>query len=104
MFVASALHRTADPRFSMVTITAVTVSPDLKKAKVYWTVSGGADRQREVTEAFDSAMGMFRRQLGKELNVRFVPDLTFFYDNTLDTSEEVERLLNRIKDDHPENT
>jgi ribosome-binding factor A len=93
---------TADPRFNLVTITSVMVSPDLRNAKVYWVVSflSGVDRDEriaEVAEAFHSAEGLFRRMLGKQLGVRFVPEVRFYYDDTLDTVEHVERLMERIK-------
>jgi ribosome-binding factor A len=100
--VANHLLHTADPRFNLVTITSVMVSPDLRSAKVYWVVSflSGQDRQeriQEVTDAFSSAERLFRGMLGKPLGIRFVPELKFFYDDTLDTAENVERLMEKIK-------
>lgn len=95
--VALELNDMADPRFSMVTITSVVVSRDLGHAKVYWVVTGGKERIAEVEEAFRSAEGIFKRAIGKELGIRFVPEVKFFYDETLDTCEEVERLLSRIE-------
>lgn len=99
--VAEHLLYTADPRFNLVTITSVMVSPDLRNAKVYWVVSFLSDTDREerineVHEAFEAAQGHFRRMLAKQLGVRFVPDLRFYYDDTLDTAEHVERLMKRI--------
>ena len=96
MAVAGQLSRTADPRFSLVTITSVVVSPDLRHAKIYWLVTGDEERRDEVKEAFESASGMFRRAIGAELGLRFVPEIRFYYDDTLDTAEEVERLFARI--------
>jgi ribosome-binding factor A len=100
--VAEHLLYTADPRFSLVTITSVMVSPDLRNAKVYWVVSFLSDTNREeriaeVSDAFNSALGHFRRVIAKQLGVRFVPDLRFYYDDTLDTAEHVEKLMERIK-------
>jgi ribosome-binding factor A len=100
--VAEHLLYTADPRFNLVTITSVMVSPDLRNAKVYWVVSFLSDMDRderiaEVNEAFDAAQGHFRRVLAKQLGVRFVPDVRFYYDDTLDTAEHVERLMERIR-------
>ena len=100
--VAQHLITTADPRFSLVTITAVMVSPDLRNAKVYWVVSllsniNRAERIEEVGEALDSAQGHFRRFISKELGIRFVPVLRFYYDDTLDTVEHVERLMATIR-------
>ncbi len=94
--LAMQLLRTADPRFTLVTITSVVISPDLRYAKVYWVVTGDAERREIVQEAFESAGGMFRRAVGADLKVRFVPEIKFFYDDTLDTAEEVERLFAKI--------
>jgi ribosome-binding factor A len=100
--IAEHLVHTADPRFSLVTITSVMVSPDLRNAKVYWVVSLLSEGNREeriadVQEAFEAAEGLFRRMLAKQLGVRFVPEVRFYYDDTLDTVEHVERLMQRIK-------
>lgn len=100
--IAEHLLQTADPRFSLVTITSVMVSPDLRGAKVYWVVSILSDTDRdtridEVNEAFNAAQGYFRRTIAKQLGVRFVPEVRFYYDDTLDTAEHVERLFNRVR-------
>jgi ribosome-binding factor A len=95
--IASQLLKASDPRFFLVTITSVVVTGDLRSAKVYWMVSGGKDRIPEVEEAFASATGLFKRAIAKDIGMKFVPDLRFFYDNTLDTNEEVERLFDRVK-------
>jgi len=97
MVLASELLRVADPRFSLVTITSVVVSSDLRYAKVYWIATGGKERLPEVEEAFAAAEGLLKRALGAELGIRFVPALRFFYDDTYDTCEEVERLLERVR-------
>jgi ribosome-binding factor A len=78
------------------------VSPDLRNCKVYWVVSfvTGVDRQvriSEVEEALSHAAGLFKRILAKQLNIRFVPDIRFYYDDTLDTVEHVEQLMNKIR-------
>ena len=78
--IAEHLNRVADPRFGLVTITSVMVSPDLRNAKVYWVVSffGDTDRQEridEVQEAFQSAAGFFRKLVSKQLGIRFTPEL-----------------------------
>ncbi len=95
--LAQELIRASDPRFFMVTITSVVVSKDLRHAKVYWVVSGEKERREQVQEAFDSAAGMFRRTISKEMSIRFVPELKFFYDDTLDVTYQVEELLGKIR-------
>jgi ribosome-binding factor A len=98
--LASELLHLADKRFFLVTITSVVVSPDLRQAKVYWTVTDPDARKAEVEEAFASAEGLLRRSLGKELDVRFMPELRFYYDDTLDTQAHVDELFERIKEQH----
>lgn len=95
--IAMHLQRMADPRLSLVTITSAVVSPDLRHAKVYWMVGGDEERRAEVGEAFDSAAGIFRRAIAAELGIRFVPELKFYYDDTFDTSDSIDRLFARIR-------
>jgi len=95
--VAMELLHAADPRFHMVTITSVVASSDLRQAKIYWVVSGEAERRGEVEKAFTSAAGMLKRVVGKDLGIKFIPDLKFFYDDTLDTTAQVERIFHEIQ-------
>ena len=93
--IAGLLHHSADPRFALVTVTGVTITPDLGEAKVFWNVSG-RERREETEAAFRAATGYFRGHLAQGLGLRTVPRLRFFYDDTLDTAEVVQKLLERI--------
>jgi ribosome-binding factor A len=95
--VAGQLQRVADPRLSMVTITSVVPSPDLRQAKVYWVAAGDDDRKQEISDAFEAAKGFFKKGLANNLGLRFVPELLFFYDDTLDTVQQVDSLFEKIK-------
>lgn len=95
--IATEIQQLADPRFYLVTITSVVVSDDLQYAKIYWVVSGGEERVAAVEAAFKGAAGLLRRVVGKALDIRFVPELRFFYDDTLDVSSDVDRLLKSIQ-------
>ena len=103
--IATELNGLADPRFELVTITSVVTSPDLQNAKVYWMATGGREREEQVTAAFKSAEGHFRRLLAKDLGTRFTPSMKFYYDDTLDTVQEVTDLLSKIESNtsHSEN-
>jgi ribosome-binding factor A len=95
--IASELLRMADPRFFLVTITSVIVSPDMRHAKVYWAVTGDdKERRQEVADAFEGSQGFFRKALSSELGIRFIPVLRFYFDDTLDVSAEVDKLFSRI--------
>jgi ribosome-binding factor A len=91
--LAKEILAAADDRFRMVSITSVMVTSDLREAKIYWVVTDPDSRKAEVEAAFHSARGHFRSALAKKLEARYTPSLKFFYDDTLDTSEEVERLI-----------
>ncbi len=89
-----------DPRFALVTITSVRVNADMSIAKVYWSVSGGKKRIDDVTNAFEAARGLFKRELAEGLGTRIVPQIKFFYDDTLDVVADSARLLSRAHVDH----
>lgn len=95
--IAQQLLRVADPRFSLVTITSCVTSPDLRNAKVAFMVTGGPARVPEVLEAFAAAAPMFRRILAAELGMRFVPELRFHYDDSLDSAERMEELFKKVR-------
>ena len=60
-------------------------------------VSGDESRRLEVEQAFENAEGLFKRALASGLKARVVPSLKFYYDDTLDVSEGVLKLLERVK-------
>ncbi len=95
--ISTELQQLSDPRLGIVTITSVVTSPDLRHAKVYWMVGGGKERIDEVEEALESARPVFRRALASSLGVRFVPELRFYYDDTLDTQEKIQKLMERAR-------
>lgn len=94
--ISTELLHLADPRLTLITITQVVVSSDLGHAKIYWNVMGDAARIPEVEKAFAGAAGHFRSVVAKDLDLRFAPSLSFYYDTTMDTVQEVDRLLKRI--------
>ena len=99
--IATQLHRLSDPRFSLVTITSVQLSPDMRNAKVYWTVSGPKHshveaRLNEIEHAFKGAAGSFRREIAQDLGLRSVPEVRFYYDDTLDVIERTRDLFDRV--------
>lgn len=97
--IASTLLRSSkDPRVKLVTITGAQVSPDLKNARVYYTVLGDEDKREEVAQALDRAKGFLRRELGAHLELKSTPELRFIYDDTLDRGMRIENLLSGSTD------
>jgi ribosome-binding factor A len=89
------LHKVQDPTFGMITVTNVKMSPDLKHTKVYLSVYDKVKRA-QVLERVNEIKGMIRSQLAGRIQVRFVPELHFFIDDTLDYVEKMEDLFKKI--------
>jgi len=87
-----------DPRIGLVTITGVKMSPDLREARVYWTVHGEAAVRKETARGIEAARGWLRREVGATLGLRVVPDLHFTYDEAIDRGDRIERLLREVHD------
>jgi ribosome-binding factor A len=82
-----------DPRVGFVTVTGVDTSPDLRHARVYVSVLGD-ERTRELTlEGLRSAHGVLQRKLSAELILKHTPTLTFVYDESVDRSMRISKLL-----------
>ena len=82
-----------DPRIGMITLTGVRVSPDLRHARVLFSVLGGAGRRDEALGGLQSAAGFIRAQLARRLNLRVAPQIVFEADTSLEEAERVSRLL-----------
>src|SRR4029079_6794226 len=96
--LASLLTREVhDPGIGFLTITSVKVSPDLQQARVYYTTIGDDKAKRESARALDRATPFLRRQVGQRLRLKRVPELTFFYDESIEKGDRVERILQELK-------
>jgi ribosome-binding factor A len=96
------LREVADPRLNAVTFSQVVVTPDLKLAKVYFVLPVGGD-QKQVGTALKKARGFFRSRLAKALNLRYTPDLVFYYDNVNEEVDRIDELLQEIAEERREN-
>ncbi len=82
-----------DPGVGFVTITRVKVSPDLMLARAYYTVLGDEKAQRESDKALKRATPFLRRQIGQRIRLRRVPELQFFYDQSIAHQDRIEQIL-----------
>ena len=85
-----------DPRIGMVTISRVLVTRDLSVARVYYTVYGEEEVRTASRVGLEHAAGHMRRQLGRYLRIRAVPELRFIFDRSLDHVDRIERLIKQI--------
>lgn len=96
--LASLLTRAVhDPGIGFLTITQVKLTPDLQQARVYYTSIGDDKAKRESARALDRATPFLRRQVGQRLRLKRVPELTFFYDESIEQGDRIERILQELK-------
>ncbi|HZS39010.1 MAG TPA: 30S ribosome-binding factor RbfA [Polyangia bacterium] len=100
MELAALLPSVKDPRVSdagLLTVTHVRVSDDLSVARVQVAVHGADDeQQRAVLKGLGSAAGWLKREIGRRLRAKKVPELRFHLDDTDDKAGRVEQLLREI--------
>ena len=90
-----------DPRIGFVTVTRVALTEDLRLARVSVGVLGDQAQRDKTLEGLRQASGFLRRELGKRLRVRHTPELAFRYDEGLDATDRVAKLLEEIKPSDP---
>ena len=86
-----------DPRIKNVTVTAVKLADDLGYGKIYYSVQGTEAEKKEIKEALQHALGFFRTKLGERLDLKYVPQLKFYYDETIAHADRMEELFRAIK-------
>lgn len=92
-----------DPRLKMATISSVKVARNLKLARIYFTISGGKQNIKAAVEGFNSARGFIKRTLAQELKLKYMPDIKFFYDESLDYGAHIEELIELTKSENGPN-
>jgi ribosome-binding factor A len=86
-----------DPGVGFITLTRVKVSPDLQAARVYYTTMGDEKAQRETAKALRRAVPFLRRQIGQRIRLRRVPEIEFFYDESIAQGDRIEQILQELK-------
>ena len=90
------LERLADPRLELVTVMSVDVSPDLRNATVYYGALGRDDPS--IAVALKSATPRLRKAISREARLKYLPDLKFKEDPSLETGQRVEEILRKIRE------
>ena len=91
-----------DPGIGFLTVTQVTVTPDLQVARVYYTTLGDERARRDTARALGRATPFLRRQLGSRLRLKRVPLLEFFFDESVERGDRIERILNELSAERDE--
>jgi len=86
-----------DPRIAqMASITRVEVTKDLRYAKVYISVLGDEKEKSDTMEGLNRASGYIRKELGRGLKIRYIPELRFILDNSIEYSIEISKKIDEI--------
>jgi ribosome-binding factor A len=91
------VKKVKDPRVRGITLTGIHLSSDLKRAKVYYSVMGDKEDILRAQTGLDSAKGFIKRGIGQRLDLKYVPDITFEHDPTLETGNHMERLFEKLR-------
>lgn len=86
-----------DPRIGFVTITSVSVSDDLRNAKIFVSVMGEEEEKTDSLKGLRSATGFVRKELGNRLELRCVPGIYFKLDDSIEKSAKILTILSDLK-------
>lgn len=95
-------RRIKDPRLGFVTVTDVRLTGDTREATIYYTVLGADSDMASTQAALESARGMIRSTIGKQLGLRFAPTIAFLPDAMPENARHIEELLARTRSDDAE--
>ena len=91
-----------DPRLSgVVSITHVETTTDLRYARVHVSVLGGREERETVLSGINSAAGFMRRELGVRLSLRYIPELKFILDESIEVADHIFNLMDRLSTNGP---
>ena len=103
--IAGKLRSVKDPRVSgtMISVTRVETTPDLRYAKVYVSFLE-EDKAKDALKGLKSAGGYLRRELGRALQLRYTPELTWALDDSITYGAKMLKLINSLEVKHDEGT
>jgi len=100
--VAEEVERLKDPGLGFVTITGVETSPDLRSARVYYSVLGDEAQHRETGAALLRAAPRIRAVVGRRVRMKFLPELHFEPDAAIEQGMRMEEILRRLREERDE--
>lgn len=90
------LRKVNDPGLAPITVTEVSVTPDLRIAHVNYSALVAPEERPAVAKALRRSSGFLRRELGHLLGLRYAPELQFHYDNSFDRGARIDAILRGI--------
>lgn len=90
------MNEIKDPDIKLVTITGCDVTNDLSYAKVYFTTL--KENREEVLNSLNNAANFIELELAKRIEIRKMPQISFYYDESIEYGENIERIISEIKE------
>lgn len=91
-------HEVNDPRLTGVTVSVVRLSADRSHGRIYFSVIGDDERERQAADGFAAANPFLRRELGRRMRLRAVPSLEFLRDTSYEYGDHMERVFQQLHD------
>ena len=92
-----------DPRVGFVTITRVSVSEDCRLAKVYFSVMGTVVEKERSMKGLDSAKGYVRRELGRRMTLKHIPEIVFKFDPSIEYAIHLGEVFDHLQQEREKN-
>ena len=90
-------HQVKDPRLStFIAITEVSTSPDLKFAKIFISYIGNEAEKEETLRVLSRASGFLRKELAKCIRIRYIPELNFYWDDSIERGDHILQLIDQV--------
>ena len=98
ILASACLLELSDSRLDGVMVTKVIATKDLRQARVYFHMLEATKRKIEkAIHGFVSASGYLKRVVGKNMNLKYVPEMKFFYDDSFDEMDRITQLMNSVE-------
>ncbi|HEY7416987.1 MAG TPA: 30S ribosome-binding factor RbfA [Ktedonobacteraceae bacterium] len=91
--------RLKDPRIGFASITRVEVSGDFRHAKVYVSIMGSAKEREETMRGLKHATGFLRRELGSRLVIRYIPEILFKLDTSIEEGARILEMIHQVEEE-----
>ena len=85
-----------DPGLGFVTITGAKLSADLKQARIFYSVLGDEDSKKRTASALKRASGFIQNEVGRNLKLKYTPEVLFEFDGSVEYGAHIEELIERI--------
>jgi ribosome-binding factor A len=86
-----------DPRIGFITITGVKVSPDLRVARVFYSMIGTEQERADTQKGLEAAKGFLRREVTSAVQLRVSPEIFFSFDESVGEGDKIDRLLREVR-------